>query len=130
MFDLKPLSRDAIDAALVKAERDRLLNEPGQAESICLDVLAVDPDNQQAQIGLGQQEPFVHGTRPLLAQPARLQGQPHARGEPREIRLPGLQLLGGGLVVVAPLGPDGGQRLQGHRRPYPRHLRQRREREG
>ena len=52
MFDLKPLSRDAIDAALAKAERYRLLNEPAQAESICLDVLAVDPDNEQAQIVL------------------------------------------------------------------------------
>jgi hypothetical protein len=52
MFDLKPLSKDAVEAALVKAERYRLLNEPGEAESICLDVLAVDPDNQRAQIGL------------------------------------------------------------------------------
>ena len=52
MFDLKPLSKDAIDAALAKAERYRFLNEPGEAESICLDVLEVDPDNQQAQIGL------------------------------------------------------------------------------
>jgi hypothetical protein len=52
MFDLKPISRDAVDAALAKAERYRLLNEPGEAESICLDVLEVDPDNQHAQIGL------------------------------------------------------------------------------
>ena len=48
MFELKPLSTDAIAAALVKAERYRLLNEAEEAESICLDVLAVDPDNQQA----------------------------------------------------------------------------------
>jgi hypothetical protein len=52
MFDLKPLSRDAVDAALAKAERYRFLNEPSEAESICLDVLEVDPDNQHAQIGL------------------------------------------------------------------------------
>jgi hypothetical protein len=52
MFDLKPLSMDAVDAALAKAERYRLLNEPGEAESICLDVLGVDPGNQQAQIVL------------------------------------------------------------------------------
>ena len=50
MFPLKPLSRDAVPAALAKAERYRLLNEPGQAESICLDVLAADPDNQQALV--------------------------------------------------------------------------------
>jgi hypothetical protein len=52
MFDLKPLSRDAVDAALAKAERYRLLNEPHEAESISLDVLDVDPRNQPAQIGL------------------------------------------------------------------------------
>ena len=52
MVDLKPLSRDAIESALAKAERYRFLNEPGEAESICLDVLDVDPGNQQAQIGL------------------------------------------------------------------------------
>jgi hypothetical protein len=52
MRELKPLSRDAVDAALAKAERYRLLNEPGEAESICLDVLAVDPHNQAALIML------------------------------------------------------------------------------
>jgi hypothetical protein len=52
MYDLKPLSRTAVNAALIKAERYRLLNEPGEAESICLDVLAADPDNQQARITL------------------------------------------------------------------------------
>ena len=48
MSDLKPLSVEAIPSALEKAERYRLLNEPAEAESICLDVLATDPDNQQA----------------------------------------------------------------------------------
>ena len=48
MFELKPLSREAVPAALEKAIRYRLLNEAGAAESICLDVLAVDPDNQEA----------------------------------------------------------------------------------
>ena len=47
-FSLKPLSPDAIPAALAKAERYRLLNEPDEAESICLDVLRVDPHNQAA----------------------------------------------------------------------------------
>jgi hypothetical protein len=47
MPELKQLHKDAIPAALEKAERYRLLNEPGEAESICLDILAVDPDNQQ-----------------------------------------------------------------------------------
>lgn len=48
MFELKPLSHDAISAALEKANRYRLLNEPGAAESIYLDILAVEPDNQEA----------------------------------------------------------------------------------
>ena len=52
MFDLKPLHPDAIPAALERAVRYRLLNEPGAAESICLDVLLIDPDNQQALVTL------------------------------------------------------------------------------
>ena len=48
MFELKTLSPDAVPRALAKAERYRLLNEPGEAESICLDVLAIDPTNQEA----------------------------------------------------------------------------------
>jgi hypothetical protein len=52
MSELKPLSPEAIPAALEKAERYRLLNEPGEAESICLDVLRADPDNQSALITL------------------------------------------------------------------------------
>ena len=50
MRELKPLSRDAVDAALAKAERYRFLNEPSEAESICLDILAVDGSNQAALI--------------------------------------------------------------------------------
>ena len=48
MLQLKSLSHEAIPAALDKAVRYRLLDEPGAAESICLDILAVDPDNQEA----------------------------------------------------------------------------------
>jgi len=48
MPELKPLSKEAIPAALQKAMRYRLLNEPGEAESICLDVLKADPGNQEA----------------------------------------------------------------------------------
>lgn len=52
MTELKALSRDAIPKALEKAERYRLLNEPGEAESICLDILEADPENQPALITL------------------------------------------------------------------------------
>jgi hypothetical protein len=48
VFELKPLRAEAIPAALAKAERYRLLNEPEQAESICQDVLRTQPGNQQA----------------------------------------------------------------------------------
>ena len=50
MFALKALSHESIGGALAKAERYRLLHEPTQAESICLDILEVDPDNQEARI--------------------------------------------------------------------------------
>jgi hypothetical protein len=48
LFELKPLRAEAVPAALAKAERYRLLNEPEQAESICQDVLRTQPGNQQA----------------------------------------------------------------------------------
>lgn len=50
MPELKSLSREAVPAALEKAMRYRLLNEPAEAESICLDVLETDPENQEAII--------------------------------------------------------------------------------
>src|SRR5262249_44208491 len=51
-FQLKPIDADAVPRALEKAERYRLLAEPEEAESICLDILAIEPDNQQALIML------------------------------------------------------------------------------
>ena len=52
MFELKPMTASGVVAALVKAERYRLLNEPEAAESICLDILSIDPLNQTALITL------------------------------------------------------------------------------
>jgi hypothetical protein len=52
MFELKPLSPEAIPAALAKAERYRLLNESWEAESICLDILQLQPDHQDAIVTL------------------------------------------------------------------------------
>ncbi len=52
MAELRPISPEAIGAALDKAQRYRLLNEPREAESICRDVLLADPDNAQARITL------------------------------------------------------------------------------
>ena len=49
-MNLKPIHAAAIPEAIEKAERYRLLNEPAQAESICLDILAVDRLHQQALV--------------------------------------------------------------------------------
>src|SRR5262245_25598008 len=51
-FELKKLSAEAIPQSLERAERYRLLNEPLQAESICLDILAVEPQHQLALVVL------------------------------------------------------------------------------
>jgi hypothetical protein len=51
-MELKRISQAALPAALAKAERYRLLNEPEQAESICRDVLAIEPKNQTALVTL------------------------------------------------------------------------------
>jgi hypothetical protein len=51
-FDLRPISFVSVPKALERAERYRLLNDPEQAESICLDVLEVDPANQDALVML------------------------------------------------------------------------------
>lgn len=47
-FRLKSISKDAVPSALEKARWYRALNEPLEAESICRDVLGVDPENQEA----------------------------------------------------------------------------------
>lgn len=62
--DLKPLSKSGIAAALERAERYRLLNEPSQAESICLDILELDPENQPALVLLllAITDSFLEGT--------------------------------------------------------------------
>jgi hypothetical protein len=52
MINLKPLKTEAISAALERAKRYRLLNEPDDAESICLDILANQADHQDALVTL------------------------------------------------------------------------------
>jgi hypothetical protein len=50
MVEPRPITKEGLPAALQKAERYRIINDPTSAESICLDVLAVDPENQQALV--------------------------------------------------------------------------------
>jgi hypothetical protein len=49
-FELRPISFASIGVALERAMRYRLLNDPEQAESICLDILEVDAGNQEALV--------------------------------------------------------------------------------
>ena len=62
-FELKPISTAGVAEALERAERYRLLNEPSLAESICLDVLEVEPENQRALVTLllAITDQFGHG---------------------------------------------------------------------
>jgi tetratricopeptide (TPR) repeat protein len=61
---LKPISKEGIAEAISKAELYRYLNEPGEAESICRDILAADPENQIALrlLGLALTDQFTGGT--------------------------------------------------------------------
>jgi len=69
MFELKPISPEAIPEALAKVRRYRLLNEPWQAESICLDILRVVPDHDEALVMLllSLTDQFGKGVSPAKA---------------------------------------------------------------
>lgn len=58
---LKSISKAGIAEALAKVELYRYLNEPEEAESICRDILAIDPDQQLArrQLGLAITDQFT-----------------------------------------------------------------------
>jgi tetratricopeptide (TPR) repeat protein len=62
-YKLKPISRAGINEAIAKAELYRNLNEPGEAESICRDILAQEPENQTALrlLGLAITDQFTGG---------------------------------------------------------------------
>ena len=63
-FELKRLSAAALPRALERAEHYRLLNEPWAAESICLDILEVEPGHQPALSVLlrARCDQFAHDT--------------------------------------------------------------------
>lgn len=80
MFQCKRISHDSVSSALLKAERYRLLNEPGEAESICRDILEIEPGNQQALVYLVLSLTDQLSTHPRafadsLAVAARLRGE-------------------------------------------------------
>ena len=104
MFELKPLSQQAVPAALEKAHLYRLLNEPMEAESICRDVLEIEPDNQDAMVILllaltdqfeERLAPAVEETRELLARLRDEYGRRYYRGIVCERRAKALLQRGG-----------------------------------
>ena len=52
MQELKRLTVEGIESAMRKAERYRLLGEPCEAESICVDILEVEPRHHRAKVVL------------------------------------------------------------------------------
>jgi hypothetical protein len=52
MYTLKQLSQASVPGAMAKVERYRLLNEPAEAESICRDILEIDPESQPVLIAM------------------------------------------------------------------------------
>ena len=67
-YSLKHLSRANLEAAITRAAHYRDLNQPEEAESICRDVIDVDPANQPAWkiLGLSLTDRFASGTVGLL----------------------------------------------------------------
>ena len=76
-FELKPISKGAVGEAIHKAEQYRALNDPEQAESICLDILRIDAENQKVlallvlcitdQFGSGSGAAGVQKAREIVA---------------------------------------------------------------
>ncbi len=81
LLALKSLSIEAIPRALERAERYRLLNEPAVAESICQDILSIEPDHQQALITLVLALTDQFAETPALGVAQVLELVPRLRGE-------------------------------------------------
>ena len=76
---LKTISKNGIAEALAKVQHYRYLNEAEEAESICRDILAADPENQMAlrQLGLALTDQFKAHFLTASAKPrAALRGFP------------------------------------------------------
>jgi tetratricopeptide (TPR) repeat protein len=73
-YKLKPISRAGINEAISKAELYRYLSEPGEAESICRDILALDPEHQNALrlLALAITDQFTGGVSDRYAEASRI----------------------------------------------------------
>src|SRR6266851_2135736 len=62
-YELKRISTAGITEAIAKAERYRSLSEPEEAESICRDILIIEPQHQLALrvLGLALTDQFTGG---------------------------------------------------------------------
>jgi tetratricopeptide (TPR) repeat protein len=71
---LKTISKAGIPEAISKAELYRSLNEPEEAESICRDILAVEPEHQLALrlLGLAITDQFSGGAEDRHAEAEQL----------------------------------------------------------
>lgn len=79
MHTLKPITTAGIPTALLKAHRYRLLNDSEAAESICDDILAVDPANAEAIVTrvLAISDQFVESHVDALSRARDAVGQLH-----------------------------------------------------
>src|SRR5215469_1103424 len=105
-FELKSISVESIPEALAKVERYRLLNEPVLAESICLDILAIAPDHQQALISLllARTDQFQSNVPAKKAQEVLTQ----LKGDYEQAYYAGIIWERLGTARIRQLGPGGG----------------------
>jgi hypothetical protein len=105
-FELKSISVESIPEALAKVERYRLLNEPVLAESICLDILAIAPDHQQALISLllARTDQFHSNVQSKAAQEVLAQ----LKGDYEQAYYAGIIWERLGSARIRQLGPGGG----------------------
>jgi hypothetical protein len=77
MYTIRPIAKESIARALERAERYRLLNEPLEAESICLDVLLIEPGHQGALacLLLAVTDQFGSASGPMMERAKQLLSQ-------------------------------------------------------
>ena len=81
---LKTISKSGIAEAIAKVELYRYLNEPEEAESICMDILAADPNHMLARrmLGLSITDQFTGAVSDRYAQVEKIfqsLGDPYER---------------------------------------------------
>jgi hypothetical protein len=109
MFQIKPISAENIPAALEKAVRYRLLNEPMLAESICLDIIDADPNNSEALVTMLLAITDQFGTSSMGELSRAKELLPRLPGEYDKEYYAGLICERQGKAKLAKRMPDGGE---------------------